>query len=293
MKLGLGTAQFGLAYGITGPGVRVSLGEVKAILDLARKRNVTMLDTAPAYGDSEAVLGECLAGGGGFGIVTKTIAAGGARIAGEDVARLDESFTASLARLRVNSVDGVLVHRADDLLAPGGDRIYELLAQWRGEGRTRKIGVSVYTREQIDALFERHLYDIVQLPVSVFDQRLVADGTLEMLKRAGVEIHARSVLLQGLALMEPSNIPAALQPARPLVERFRRTLAGWGLSPLAGALRYVNGLAAIDRVVIGVHSAAQLEECLRAVEASAGEHDYSAFACANEAIVDPRQWKAA
>lgn len=293
MKLALGTAQFGLAYGISGPGARVSLVEVRAILDLARKRGVSMLDTAPAYGDSEAVLGECLAERGGFDIVTKTIAAGGDQIAGDDIARIDEAFTASLARLRVKSVDGVLVHRADDLLAPGGDRLYELLAQWRGEGRTRKIGVSIYTRHQVDALFERHAYDIVQLPVSVFDQRLVADGTLDYLKRAGVEIHARSVLLQGLALMEPTSIPAGLSPARPLVERFRHTLSQWGLSPLAGALRYVSELTAIDRVVIGVHSAAQLDECLRAVEASAAPHDYSAFACANEAIIDPRQWRAA
>ena len=293
MKLGLGTAQFGLAYGISGPGARVSLSEVKAILELARKRGVSMLDTAPAYGDSETVLGECLAGRGGFEIVTKTIAAGGDRITDEDAARVDAAFAASLAHLRTKSVDAVLAHRADDLLAPGGDKIYGLLARWRAEGRTRKIGVSVYTREQIDALFERHAYDIVQLPVSVFDQRLVADGTLDFLKRAGVEIHARSVLLQGLAIMEPSSIPRGLLPARPLVEQFRHTLSQWGLSPLAGALRYVAGLAAIDRVVVGVHSVAQLEECLGAMEASAAQHDYSAFACANEAIIDPRQWSAA
>ncbi len=293
MKLGLGTAQFGLAYGISGPGLQVTLTEVKAILERARASGITKLDTAPAYGDSESVLGECLAARDGFEIVTKAVAVGTDRIDPSDIVRVEDAFFRSLAHLRVESVDAVLVHSANDLLAKGGDRLYELLARWRAEGRIRKLGVSVYTRGQIDALFERHAYDVVQLPVSVFDQRLVADGTLESLKNANVEIHARSVLLQGLALMEPSAIPSGLQPARPLVERFQRTMADWGISPLAGSLRYVAQLEAIDRLVVGVHSVAQLDQCLSALDASDTNHDYSAFACGNEAIIDPRQWSAA
>jgi aryl-alcohol dehydrogenase-like predicted oxidoreductase len=282
-KLALGTAQFGLQYGIADPDYQVPESEARALLELASAGGIRMLDTAPAYGESEAVLGRCLAGKPSFDIVTKTVP-------GTDAQAVAKAFSASLKRLRCEAVYGVLVHHAGDLLSAGGKRLYELLAGWRAEGRTLKLGVSVYTRAEIEAVLERYRVDIVQLPVSVFDQRLAADGTLARLKRGGVEIHARSAFLQGLALMDPAQVPRALKAARPLVAGFHAALARRGLSPVAGALGYLSALPEIDRIVVGVHSARQLAECIAALRHPATELDFSGFACTDEEILDPRRW---
>lgn len=281
-KLALGTAQFGLGYGIAEAARRVPESEACALLRLAYAHGIRMLDTAAAYGESEAVLGRCLAAGKEhFDIVTKTLP-------GADGASVARAFAASLERLGCGSLYGVLVHHAADLLRPGGDRLYDQLAEWRSRGQARKLGVSVYTRAEVDAVLERYRLDIVQLPLSVFDQRLAADGTLKKLKRMNVEVHARSVFLQGLALMEPAAVP--LERARPMIVRWRAALASRGVSPLAAALWYVARLAEVDRVVVGVHSAAQLVECIAAFDEPPVELDFSGFACPDDELVDPRRW---
>lgn len=290
-KLALGTAQFGLKYGITGPDHRIPASEACALLRLAHGAGITMLDTAPAYGDSEAVLGGCLADSRDrFEIVTKARPVRRPAFGAAELEPVAREFAASLARLRCDSVYGVLVHHAPDLLASGGERLYEMLAEWRSRGQALKIGVSVYTRAEVDAVFERFRLDIVQLPLSVFDQRLAADGTLRALKRMNVEIHARSVFLQGLALIDPAALPAGFDSARPVLTRFRDALAERGLAPLAGALAYVGRLPEIDRIVIGVHSAAQLMECMAAFDAPAMDLDFSRFACTDDQVLDPRRW---
>jgi aryl-alcohol dehydrogenase-like predicted oxidoreductase len=266
---------------------------VQATLDLAYANEVMVIDTAPAYGGSEAVIGECLSGRTAFRVVTKTVPLRSTSVASSDIARLEAAFATSLERLKKQSVYAVLVHNADDLLVPGAHRLLDLLAQWRRQGRVQKFGVSVYDRQQIRALFESQHFDIVQLPVSVFDQRLVGDGTLEFLKSNGVEIHARSALLQGFAVMQPECLPPPLQTARPLLERFQRSMAEARMSPVTGALRYVAGLAAVDTVIVGVHSAAQLQECISGMRAETAVCDYSSFACDDEMIIDPRRWKLA
>ena len=282
--LALGTAQFGLRYGVAAPDYQVPESEACALLDLAHRSGISMLDTAPAYGESEAILGRCLAARKApFQIVTKTLPRSDADSAGP-------RFAASLARLGCRSVHGLLVHHAGDLLCPEGERLFAFLAERRARGEALKIGVAVYTRAEAEAVLERYRLDIVQLPVSVFDQRLEADGTLAAIKRMGVEIHARSVFLQGLALMDPEGVPPALASARPLIARFRAALARQGVSPVAGALAYVCRLAEVDRIVVGVHSAGQLMECVTALRTPPPRVDFSGFACTDERVVDPRRW---
>ena len=60
MKLGLGTVQFGTDYGISNKLGQTSADEVRKILEFAAGHGIRYLDTAPAYGTSEAVLGENL-----------------------------------------------------------------------------------------------------------------------------------------------------------------------------------------------------------------------------------------
>jgi aryl-alcohol dehydrogenase-like predicted oxidoreductase len=289
MKLGLGTVQFGLDYGVSNTSGQVAPDEVRRILQKASEHGISVLDTAAGYGNAEAVLGQCLPAGTAFPIVTKTQPLKAACVDDAGLRQVAANFEASLSRLGRQSVHGLLVHHGGDLLLPGGERLYALLRQWQAEGRVGKIGVSVYDRAEIDALFERFAFDLVQLPLNVFDQRLLRDGTLTTLHRAGVEIHARSVFLQGALLMDTDALPLYLAPLRQHHVAYRTALRAAGVSPLAAALGFVRQLAEVGVALVGVLSAAQLDECVAAYIA-ASTLDYRDFAIDTPSLVDPRGW---
>lgn len=292
-KLGLGTVQFGLPYGVTNGSGQVAEPVVADILRLARQEGLTTLDTAAAYGDSEAVLGRCLPGDWDCRIVTKIPAVNASKITPAVVAGIAAGFRQSLQQLGRPAVDGLLLHRADDLLLPGAEWLYEQLLCWREEGLVRRIGVSLYDRPQLDALLARYVFDLVQLPLNVFDQRLLADGSLAVLQAEGIAIHVRSLFLQGLLLQSPAAIPAAFAPWQGEFARYHAALAAAGLSPLAAALGFIRQLAEVELGVIGVLSPAHLAECLAAydaVGAASSDFPFADFAATDLALLDPRQW---
>ena len=178
-RLILGTAQFGLSYGISNDSGRVGRDEVAAILSLASAAGVAGLDTAAAYGDSEEVLGS-MAASRPFAITTKTLPVRASTLSRADVGRVEEAFRRSLRLLNRPAVDALLVHDADDLLVDGGERLWESLERFRREGVAGRIGVSVYDGAQIAAVTAKYPIDVVQLPINALDQRLLADGSLEI-----------------------------------------------------------------------------------------------------------------
>ncbi|APA67005.1 aldo/keto reductase [Janthinobacterium sp. 1_2014MBL_MicDiv] len=296
MKIGLGAVQFGLDYGIANTAGKVSEAQVAAILAAATQLQLRLIDTAALYGDSEAVLGRTMLPAAPFDIVTKTPQFAGADMGAAQAQQLEDSLHASLCKLQVPAVYGLLIHRVDDLLLPGGEMLMARMALLKQRGLVSKIGVSVYTGQQIDAVLERFPIDLIQLPVNVLDQRLLHSGHLRKLKQAGVEIHARSVFLQGLLLMAPKDLPAHFDGVREHLASYHRFIAGQGLTPLQAALGFVTGLEEIDRVVCGVNSSAQLQEICAAaghVAAGAALAGYDVFAINDEMIVNPALWQQA
>lgn len=289
MKLGLGTAQFGMSYGISNTSGQIAPDDVRRILQKASEHGISVLDTAAGYGNAEAVLGQCLPAGAAFSIVTKTQPLKAARVDDASLRQVAMNFEASLLRLGRQSVHGLLVHHGGDLLLPGGERLYATLRQWQEKGRVGKIGVSVYDRAEIDALFERFAFDLVQLPLNVFDQRLLRDGTLTTLQRAGVEIHARSVFLQGVLLMETSQLPVHLLELEPYLDAFKAIASERKMSPLVAALAFVKNIPEIAVALVGVISPRQLQECIDAYTLAAPTR-FPNCAVANESLVDPRCW---
>jgi aryl-alcohol dehydrogenase-like predicted oxidoreductase len=288
-RLALGTVQFGLAYGVSRDGGRVPLEEARAIIALAARNGIDLIDTAAAYGESEEVLGDVAGEGSPFSIVTKTLPIRADAIDASAIERVEAAFHKSLQRLRRQSVDALLVHDARDILSPGGDELWKRLEKLRDQGLTKKLGVSAYDRSEIDAAVSRFPVRIVQAPASAFDQRLVIDGTFARLASQGVEVHARSLFLQGLLLMTAEAVDAKLPCAAGPIRVWRNRLAESGVSALSAALGFALRQPAIHRMVIGVHSTAHLAECLAALE-EAPSLDYARFASNDRDVVDPRRW---
>ena len=287
MKIGLGTVQFGLDYGISNPGGKTAEEEVARIFEYAAAHDITVVDTAALYGNSEEVVGRATRGRNGFRLVTKTPFFTGETEGGKE---LERAFGNSLCRLQQSSLYGLLVHRVEDLFAPGGPQLYAAMAQLKDRGLVTKIGVSVYTGAQIDAVLERYPIDLIQLPINILDQRLLLSGHLRSLRKAEVEVHARSVFLQGLLLMPPESLSPYFEPIRGLLAHYRDVLHHRGLSPLEAAVGFVASLDEIDTVVCGVNTLAQFREICE-VKGTGMSDQWREFAVSDEKMVNPSLWR--
>lgn len=290
MKIGIGTAQFGMDYGISNPEGKTPEPEVRRILQTAAARGIRLIDTAALYLDSERVLGDALPPDHVFDIVTKTPRFSKKRITREDLALIDEAFLRSLESLKCSSVYGLLLHDAADPLAENGHLLVERMLEFRDRGLVKKIGVSVYDSRQIDVILERYAVDLVQAPVNVLDQRLLRNGRLAALKDRGVEIHVRSAFLQGLLLMEPDRLPPHFSSMKPHLKKYHEFIAREGLTPVEAALGFVLGLDEADVVVCGVNNRPQLDE-ICGVAACRNREMFGEFAIGDETILNPSLWR--
>jgi len=292
-KLGLGTVQFGLNYGISNTVGQTPEAEVAEILQLAAQRDVQVLDTAAGYGDSEDVLGQTLQRDHLFRIVTKTPALDADSAWRSPSGKLIQTFQQSLIRLQQSQVYGLLIHRVADLFAPAGVEIWEAMQDLQHQGLVQKIGASIYTGEDLNSLLAQFTPDLVQLPINVFDQRLLQSGHLQRLKQLDVEIHARSVFLQGLLLMEPEQLPESLHHVSSKLASYRKFIAQGGLSPLAAAYGFVSQIPEIDCVLVGVNTVQQFQEILNVAQGlqAFDPQDFQTFSCTDPTIVNPATWR--
>ena len=277
-RLGIGTVQFGQAYGISNRQGQVPVEEVRAILSRAARAGIGLLDTAANYGEAEHVLSQVDTGG--FRMVSKTIS-------------VRQGVEAVVARARqsvksLGHVDLLLVHAANDLLGPRGTELWQALNQLKAEGIVGGIGISTYVTDDPAGLAERFRPDAIQVPFSLLDQRLLRNGSLARLKELGVEVHARSLFLQGLLFMEVP--PEKLNYAAPMLDAMHRRIAAAGVTPLAAALGFVLSRPEVDVAVIGMAALKQLEEILATVMMPLPELDWAAYALDDARVLTPSLW---
>jgi aryl-alcohol dehydrogenase-like predicted oxidoreductase len=288
VKLGLGTAQWGLNYGIANQNGITSPETVAMLLNAARTSGIEVLDTATLYGKSEAVLGENKLGG--FKVVTKTPYFSSNHITNVETDQLRETFLHSLSLLGVNKVYGILVHNANNLLIPGGENLLGAMLKLKDDGLVQKIGVSVYDSNQIDSILKIFTPDLIQLPLSVFDQRMLESGHLELLKNLNVEIHARSIFLQGLLLMAMRDVPKYFEPMHPLLVLWHTSAKDQGFTTQQAAIAFVKNISNVDTVLIGLNSLSQFQSCIESFSSNR-VFDASGLACNDPAFINPSLWK--
>jgi len=274
MKLGLGTVQFGQAYGVSNRMGQVSSDDVRTILDRAAAAGIRVLDTAANYGEAESVL----AGQNtqSFRIVTKTASA-------------KNGVDAVIARARQSAqalgADTLLVHAAADLQ---DDALWPALQKLKSDGVFARIGISAYASDDPAALAARFKPDVMQLAISMLDQRLIRDGTLAQLKDLNVEVHARSIFLQGLLFLD--TLPQKLRHAAPALADIKDKIAKAGSTPLAAALGFALSRPEIDVALVGVTQPMELEDILECAAHPAPVMDWRTLALEDETALTPSRW---
>ena len=285
MRLALGTVQFGLPYGIANQVGQVTRPEAKAMLQLAAANGIDTLDTAIAYGISETCLGEM--GTQGFKLVTKLPALPDGC---DDInSWVQEQVAASMARLGVSAVYGLLLHRSEQLLGPNGKGLYLALQELKDNGQVLNVGVSIYAPNELGAITKLFRLDLVQAPFNLVDRRLHTPGWLQRLKDEGVEIHTRSAFLQGLLLMSPAAIPLKFSPWSHLWEKWHKWLSDNEVSAVQACLAFPLAFKEIDRLVVGADSVDQLKQLIGLTN-SAQLSDFPNLKCEDEHLINPACW---
>jgi aryl-alcohol dehydrogenase-like predicted oxidoreductase len=193
-KISLGTAQFGINYGINKK--KINFKEIKKIINYSNKIKIKKIDTAIAYGKSEKILGSFSLKN--WRITTKIPAY---RVSYGDPEKWTKNqINNSLNSLRVKRLHGVLFHNTNDLFNSNGKKIYKALLNIKKRGLIKKIGISIYDFKNLNKILKIFKIDIVQVPFNIIDRRLLKSSLLDLQKRNKIELQVRSIFLQGLLL---------------------------------------------------------------------------------------------
>ncbi len=290
MRIGLGTVQFGLDYGVSNKQGKTDISVAEAIIKEALRSGVDVIDTAALYGDSESVLGSIIPSDSAVKIITKITPDLKDSFLSLDGNSVLGAFQDSINRLNCKSVYGVLVHQATDLFT-GGKPLVDLLNELKARGLVEKIGVSVYDADSIDNMLNLFTPDIVQLPVSIADQRLYQSGHLTKLKDHNVEIHARSLFMQGLLLMRMKGVPAFFDPIRGYLSDFNIAVAEAGMSNVEACVRFGLSVSEIDYLIMGVTSISELTEIVAVCNSPSNNSiEYGEMELKDKYFLNPANW---
>jgi len=283
-KLTLGTAQFGLDYGINNKRGKIPKEEVFEILEEASRQGIDTLDTAYAYGDSEEIIGEYMANRGiKFQIISK--------LSAQSKEEAQEITLASLSRLKQKKIFGYLLH--DFKKYRECPEIFEAIEGLKKNGIIGKIGFSLNLAQELDFILRSGLeIDIIQLPYNIFDQRF--QRYFKALKETGIEIHVRSIFLQGLVFKNPDNIDPYFLRFRNKLSRLNSISKKENISIAAICLNFALLNEYIDKIIFGVDNIRNFYEIIHLSEELSKVKDIyemlSLLKENDEAIILPFNW---
>jgi hypothetical protein len=285
-RIVLGGAQLGLPYGILNGGETLSREEVARILDTAVDRGIDSIDTAIAYGQSESIIGETSQNR--FNIISKLPPLP------VDISNVSEwvhsQVQGSLSRLKCTSLDALLLHRPQDLTGAQGVELYAAIESLMAEKMIHRFGVSIYSPDDLEGIIDTFEIHVVQAPLNVFDRRIL--GVTDQLSALDIEVHVRSVFLQGVLIASPQDRPHRFEPWSEHFALFDEWVRSSGLSAMACCMGFALQQPGIAKLVIGTTSAESLDEIMNSIPNSVLEvptHLQSSV----EQLIDPRFWNAA
>ena len=265
-QLALGTIQLGMDYGIANTTGAPAKEDAFSILALARKSGIHTFDTARTYGQAEKILGDYFAQfpSNGDLIISKF------KYDWTPGIHLDtawkatrESVTRSLKELNVRQIPLVLYHKGPQEPVEEVLRIVPaLIDRLKEEGLIAHGGISLNYSEEAKTLAGHPSFEAIQIPLNIFDQKVINDGTLERLHKAGKLIFVRSVFLQGLFFRDPLELTGVLREAIPYLEKLHSLAQDYHLQIPELAFAFIRDLKEADSLVVGAENVSQVRSNL-------------------------------
>ena len=284
-KIILGSANFDQIYGIKKNFIKKS--EIKKLFNLALKNKIKTIDTSPLYNKSEKIIG--LLNNNRFKIISK-IPKPPKNIKRENIKKwLKQKVMISLKNLKIKKFECLLLHNANSLLCKNGDEIYKGIRNMKINGLTSKIGVSIYDFNVLDKILKKFKFNLIQAPFNILDQRLVEKGWLKKLKKRKIEVHARSIFLQGILLLKHNQLPKKLIKLSKKLVMWENWLKKNKFSSLQVCLSFVLNQRQLDGIVVGYNNTNQLNQILKLKQIK-NNFSLPNLNIKDKKLIDPREW---
>ena len=286
-KLAIGTAQFGLDYGVNN-GKKIAFKEVEKILSTALNNDIITLDTAYNYGECHKILGQA-------GVINNKIITKLPEIKlSKDIKTEKFIYNAvleSLKDLKLNKINGLLLHNPSQLNSNIGKEIYNTLCKLKSESLIDKIGISIYNPNELEEYVSKYNFDIIQSPLNIIDQRLINSGWLKKLKEMNIEVHVRSIFLQGLLLISKGNRPFKFSKWNKFWNEWDSQMVKVNNSALEVCLQFIYSIKEIDNILIGIDSYDQFLEIINIKYNSKFKFPELSEIENSENLINPSLWK--
>lgn len=299
-KLTLGTVQLGMDYGIANKRGKPDKNTSYEIIQTAIAGGVNSLDTSLHYGDSEVVIGNYLSSYPeslkSMILTTKFKIASGEKLSRKDIERQIYSLVEqSLNRLNIKKIPIYMIHNPEDMIKYG-DIVPKTLKKIKEEGLIENIAVSVYTSGEVDEMLKNDIYEAIQIPMNIIDNRLVKNNSLKKLYEKDKIVFVRSVFLQGLFFMEPSSLSGNLIDARDALWKLERLADREGMSIQQLAVSYVRDMIGVCSLVIGAETIEQVRDNIKLMEGpSISQKTRNDICCMFDNtplhVLNPSMWK--
>ncbi len=283
-KIAIGTAQFGMPYGVSNKSGEIDQDEINAILRLAKKNQIKTLDTARSYGSSEKKIGKYLIN---------------CRKKDWDVITKISDFNNSIAnqikisKKNLNLRPSIILAHSKKIYLD--EKFQQFIIKMEKQEYKYKIGVSLYSEEDINEVMKFGIRpDIIQLPLNILDTRLYRRGVLSALMENKMEIHARSIFLQGLFYLSESRLKKHFRDVIPYLNQLKEIANGSGINIAQLSLLWICKLKEVKKIIIGIDSLFQLKNHLNIIDLKVKSEIFEQalkINYDNEKILNPSLWE--
>ncbi len=293
-KLCLGTAQFGMNYGITNKLGKPNDNEIDLIIESALDNNIFYFDTANAYGNSEGILGNKLGNNHNIKFITKFNTGVKSTFSEADIKKLEKNFEKTLERLKTNNIDSFLIHDPNDLKKNDNHLLINWLHRLKSQGKINRIGISIYEESDLESI-PLNVLEVIQIPISIYDQRLLKDSFINKLLDKNIKVHIRSIFLQGLLLQVSKKWPNHINESFLNHHIFyEKELLSKNISFMDAAISFIKSLNFPELVLFGVTSISEfnaINESWNCKKSIINKLDFKLFKWDIDEDIDPRKWK--
>lgn len=199
-------------------------------------------------------------------------------------------FYNTMEKLRTQKLYGVLFHRSEDLLAKSGTSFYKFLEEKKEQNIIQKIGISIYSSQELEFLLDKYNFDIIQAPVNIADTRIINYWKKNESLLKNTELHARSIFLQGLLLKPFEEISSKFYELEPLFNLLKKKSLENNISVSEILFSYVNSINCVDKIIVGLWSMEELQQLISFSKNCKILDTYNLKFKFSENIINPKLW---
>lgn len=274
----IGSANFTQEYGADS--IKVKSNEIKKILNLAKKNNIYKIDTAEDYLKNKNL----------FKNINKKLEITSKMITNYkwiSAEYCQKKIESHFKNLNTKKIGTLLIHDPKILFTHNGFKVFKNLENLKDKKYFSKIGLSIYDTDQLSYLTTEFNIDIIQCPYNILNKKILSSGWFDRLKNLGLDIHVRSLFLQGLLVNKSIYKKKYFKKWKKIFSRWFSALEDNNISPIDYCLSDIMNKE-FDGIVVGINSLDNFREILNFRKINIDKiHNLKIN---DLKLIDPRKW---